>query len=137
MFLCVCGLTWHIAEQFPRAETVVRGGSLNLSYAFYFLSAFGFALQNLYVLLVLEKERGLKDQLMMMGLSRGIYWTSWWITQLAMNFVTVFIVIAVGYISAIFRHSDPVLLFLAFYLYARACCLCICVCCLCTRLLQS
>ena len=104
-------------QQFPRPSRFIRNiGGLELTFAIYFELGFAVALQNMVTLIVIEKERGLKDQLLTVGVRQGVYWLSWFLSQMLVLLINVIIVMAITYAASIFRASDPSLIFIIFFL---------------------
>eukprot|EP01043_Picozoa_sp_COSAG02_P058023 COSAG02_NODE_7149_length_3156_cov_1.175990_2_plen_640_part_00 len=97
------------------AETVFLGFGVMF---FYCGAVFNYFL--LLLAIVREKEHRLRTAMLMMGLSRGSCWTSWLIYSMVINsFSSLFCIIA-GYICGFqyFHHSNPVIVFLAFWLFS-------------------
>ena len=99
------------------AESVFLGFGVMF---FYCGAVFNYFL--LLLAIVREKEHRLRTAMLMMGLSRGSCWTSWLIYSMVINsFSSIFCIIA-GYICGFqyFHHSNPVIVFLTFWLFSLA-----------------
>lgn len=72
--------------------------------------------------IVREKEHKLRNQMLIMGLSRGSVWLSWLVYSMVMNTVAALMTIGAGYLCgfAYFRHSNPAVVMLTFWMFSLA-----------------
>ena len=77
---------------------------------------------NLTKNIVLEKEQRLKEAMKMMGLQDWLHWTSWFVTSLFWNMISLVIITTLLCVHlkpnlSILPHSNFLIIFLFFLLY--------------------
>ncbi|BFZ21348.1 hypothetical protein BsWGS_24386 [Bradybaena similaris] len=86
----------------------------------YFVFSFSFMANFLAVNIVAEKEKKIKDGMLMMGLRNSVFWLSWGIVYIALITAASLIMIAIIAGSGYFKHSNMFLLFICFILYGSS-----------------
>eukprot|EP00042_Codosiga_hollandica_P054526 m.739987 g.739987 ORF g.739987 m.739987 type:complete len:1626 (-) comp58922_c0_seq2:1991-6868(-) len=106
-------------QQFPKFEfTIDAIASYQASLILFLTMAFSPIFQSLLIMVVSEKERGLKETLYLMGMSRGAYWTSWLLTYAAILLIPCVAMVVLIAVFKLIEHSNYILIFFLVYSYA-------------------
>jgi ATP-binding cassette subfamily A (ABC1) protein 5 len=102
---------------FPKPE-YIDDSKLWLSFVPTYL-AFGFMplVSILTVMFVLEKERKIKEGMLMMGLRLSAYWFSWIMIEGILVFFLSVIITTITYFSKIIDNINPLIIFLLVFLF--------------------
>jgi len=105
---------------FPKPE-YINDNKLWLSFVPTYL-AWGFMplVSILTVMFVLEKERKIKEGMLMMGLRMSAYWISWIIIQAMIVFLLSIIVTSVIFFAKIIDNINPLIIFLMLFLFGTS-----------------
>ena len=68
--------------------------------------------------IVKEKQLRLKEFMKMMGLSNGVHWTAWFITQLIVISISIVAIVPLLKFGGLYPRSNPLLIWLYLELYA-------------------
>jgi len=104
----------------PKSEYVLTQNSGNLG--FYIAVMFIMFVVVITVSLVKEKEDGIKDGLLMAGTHPTLFWLSWLILYIGICFITSLIITIFFYCTKTFSNTNPIIIFLALFLYGLCCC---------------
>ncbi|RUS68635.1 hypothetical protein EGW08_023604, partial [Elysia chlorotica] len=93
------------------AHTVLSTQSLTLVFSFAMMFT------SLAVNIVAEKEKKIKEGMMMMGLRSSVFWLSWTLVYMVLISIASCLIITIIVVSDFISQSNIFLLFLAFLLY--------------------
>jgi len=74
------------------------------------------------VSIVQEKEKGIRDGLLMAGTHPTVFWLSWLILYIGMSIIISLFVAVFFHFTGTFSNCNPIILFLAVFLYGVSCC---------------
>ncbi|GFO31427.1 ATP-binding cassette sub-family a member 5, partial [Plakobranchus ocellatus] len=104
-------------QMMDKKEYSPDSSSIQTTSSIYFVISFTFMVSQLTVRIVSEKEKKIKEGMMMMGLRSSAFWLSWTIVYMALVFFTTCLITIIILASNFFRQSNIFILFLAFLLY--------------------
>lgn len=111
------------AQSFPTGGYVVAIATQALAQMLpiYLLMIFSFQVRVLVTRVLEEKEKKLKEGMRMMGLADEVFWLSWFLLAMAKGTFFCVAIVCVGKFGGLFTYSDPILMFLFFFLFNCVC----------------
>eukprot|EP00947_MAST-08B_sp_MAST-8B-sp1_P005517 g5517.t1 len=116
------GATLRVRE-FPHRGYWTSTGTTILEYILpiYLTLVFAIEVRMLLTRLLTEKEKRLKEGMLMVGLAARANWCSWFITSGVKSVLFSVLVAVVGKVGGLFRYSDPVIVGIMCLLFSFTC----------------
>lgn len=107
-------------QMMPKEEFQPSLAFLQQFSSIYFVLAYSFFVNFLTVHLVAEKEKKIRDGMLMMGLRNSVFWISWTLVYFTLILVVTAMVTLIAGVAKFFENSNMFLLFLLLMLYGMS-----------------
>ncbi|KAK7506564.1 hypothetical protein BaRGS_00002039, partial [Batillaria attramentaria] len=104
-------------QMMPKDEYTPNLSYLQTFSSIYFVLAYSFFVNFLTVNLVAEKEKKIREGMLMMGLRNSVFWLSWSLVYFVLILVVTIIVTVIAVAAKFFENSNAFLLFAMLMLY--------------------
>ena len=101
----------------PKGAFTGGVGFLQIFVSIYFVMAYSPFVNFLLVGLVTEKEKKIKEGMLMMGLRTSAFWLSWFLTYALTILISTIVVTIIAAVASLYRASNPFIIFLLLFFY--------------------
>jgi len=112
----------HSLGKLSKAPSKYSFGKVDNNNGLFISLIFMMPISIIIVNVVKEKEDKIKDGLLMAGVHPTLFWLSWLLLYIVIIFITVAIIIAFYIITKTFTFINPIIFFIALFLYGLSCC---------------